>query len=512
MIEKAGQEYCADLYLRLSKEEEGRDESASIANQRDFLMGFLASHPEIRLHQVRVDDGYSGVDFERPAFSEMMEAARKKEINCIIVKDFSRLGRNFIETGKYIERVFPLLGVRLISVIDGYDSSRPQTPSDRLLIPVKNLINDAYCRDISLKVRSHLEIKRKTGQCVAPFSVYGYVKDPQNKNRLVVDDKAAAVVRDIFKKKLEGYSATAIAGWLNERGILSPMEHKQFAGSLYFSSFKTKATAGWTAEAVLRILENPVYMGILVQGKRSRPNYKVKKPVDLPRENWISVPGSHEAIISKEVFTRVEALLLSDIRTAPGQDRAYFLSGLLFCGDCGRSMIRKNNSGKNRPYIYYICSGHKNKKGCRSSHSIRDTALEQTVAAVLQTYLLIGAAKPPLFLWQENNGIIQQMQIKRQEIVKYRKYQAMMDEDYREGLLSNEEYLAFRKRYQEKLCRAQEALELMEYECEGEKKERPAVTGRELAVMTIRRIDVYEGTRIHIELVLHCGNNGEYSA
>ena len=166
--------YHADLYLRLSREDGDKVESDSIANQRDLLLAFLSSHPEIQLHTVRVDDGYSGVDYNRPDFQRMMESVKNKEINCIIVKDFSRLGRNFIETGKYIERIFPFMGVRFISVNDDYDSVRPRTSSDSLIVPVKNLINDAYCRDISIKIRSHLEIKRRKGQCIAPFAVYGY--------------------------------------------------------------------------------------------------------------------------------------------------------------------------------------------------------------------------------------------------------------------------------------------------------------------------------------------------
>lgn len=215
MEAKKQAEYDADLYLRLSHEDGDKAESDSIANQRELLMDYLSSHPEIRLHEVRTDDGYSGVNYDRPGFIQMMEAVKAGEINCIIVKDFSRLGRNFIETGKYIEKIFPFMGVRFISVNDDYDSARPRTSSDNLIVPVKNLMNDAYCRDISIKIRSHLDIKRRKGQCIAPFAVYGYQKDEENKNHLVIDEEPAAVVREIFKKKLEGYSAQAIADWLN---------------------------------------------------------------------------------------------------------------------------------------------------------------------------------------------------------------------------------------------------------------------------------------------------------
>lgn len=214
--------YYADMYLRLSREDGDKAESDSISNQRDFITAFLENHPEITLCSVRADDGYTGVNFDRPAFCDMMEAVREKKINCIIVKDFSRLGRNFIETGKYIEKIFPFMGVRFISINDDYDSARPRTSSDNLIVPVKNLMNDAYCRDISIKIRSHLDIKRKKGQCIAPFAVYGYCKDEKNRNQLIVDEEAAATVREIFKRKLDGYSAQAIAEYLNEQDILSP--------------------------------------------------------------------------------------------------------------------------------------------------------------------------------------------------------------------------------------------------------------------------------------------------
>lgn len=176
MEAKKQAEYDADLYLRLSHEDGDKAESDSIANQRELLMDYLSSHPEIRLHEVRTDDGYSGVNYDRPGFMQMMEAVKAGEINCIIVKDFSRLGRNFIETGKYIEKIFPFMGVRFISVNDDYDSARPRTSSDNLIVPVKNLMNDAYCRDISIKIRSHLDIKRKKGQCIAPPLRYTVIR------------------------------------------------------------------------------------------------------------------------------------------------------------------------------------------------------------------------------------------------------------------------------------------------------------------------------------------------
>ncbi len=513
--------YDADLYLRLSREDGDKAESDSIANQRELLLAFLSLHPEISLHKVRVDDGYSGVDYNCPDFQNMMESVKNKEINCIIVKDFSRLGRNFIETGKYIERIFPFMGVRFISVNDDYDSIRTRTASDNLIVPVKNLINDAYCRDISIKIRSHLEIKRKKGQCIAPFAAYGYRKDERNRNQLVVDEEPAAIVQEIFKRKLDGFSAQAIADWLNEQDILSPMEYKLSKGSHYSSTFKRKDRAQWTAVAVFRILKNPVYIGTLVQGKRSTPNYKVKKLFDVPKEQWVSIPDSHEAIVSKEIFENVAALLLADTRTAPSQNCAYPLSGLVYCGDCGRSMVRKNNSRAEKPYIYYVCSGHKNREGCRASHSIRDQALEGAVLAALKEHItavldiedtLKRIAGLP-YTSREVKKADKKIQARRQEIEKYQHYKMKLHEDFTDGLLSREDYMAFGKRYDARRKEAEEAVQHLEAEIEnlvngntGEQqwishfKEYRNIDGltRKLVIALVDRIEVYEGKRIRI--------------
>lgn len=514
--------YDADLYLRLSREDGDKAESDSIANQRDLLLSFLSSHPEIRLHKVRVDDGYSGVDYNRPDFQKMMESVKNGEINCIIVKDFSRLGRNFIETGKYIERIFPFMGVRFISVNDDYDSIRLRTSSDSLIVPVKNLMNDAYCRDISIKIRSHLDIKRRKGQCIAPFAVYGYQKDKADRNRLVVDEEAAAIVREIFKRKLEGYSAQAIADWLNGQNILSPMEYKHAKGSRYSNTFKRKDMARWTAVAVFRILRNPVYIGTLVQGKRSTPNYKVKKLFDVPKEQWVSVPDSHEAIISKETFEGVAALLLADTRTAQGQNCVYPLSGLVYCGDCGRSMVRKNNSRAEKPYIYYVCSGHKNREGCGSSHSIRDKVLEEAVLAALKEHIaavldvedtLKRIAELP-YTSREVKKADAKVQARQREIEKYQRYKMKLHEDYTDGLLSREDYMAFGKRYDVRIGEARETIQHLKAEIEnlvngntGEQqwishfREYQNIDGltRKLTVALIERIEIYEGKKIHIQ-------------
>lgn len=512
--------YETDLYLRLSREDGDKAESDSIAGQRDLLLSFLERHPEIHLHEIRVDDGYSGVNFDRPDFIKMMESVKRREINCIIVKDFSRLGRNFIETCRYIEKLFPFMGVRFISVNDSYDSVEPKKSSDGLLVPVKNLMNDAYCRDTSIKIRSQLAIKRKKGECIAPFAAYGYLKSPENRHQLIIDEQAAGVVRDIFKRKLDGYSAQAIADWLNGQDTLSPMEYKRYLGSSFSSPFKRNAKSRWTAVAILRILKNPIYIGTLVQGKRSTPNYKIKKLMEVPKERWVVVENSHEPIVSRETFDNVAKILSADTRTSPNEEKVLPLSGLLYCGDCGRSMTRKNNASKEKPYYYYICSGSKQKTGC-TSHSIRDRLLEDAVLCALQEHIrnildletTLQAIHDLPYTVREVKKTDERLAAKRAEIEKCQSHKLHLHEDYSDGIISREDYRAFGKRYDDKISEAESAVFRLEREIEqlaaggaGEQKwidyfkahENIGELNRKLAVELIDRIEVFENQKIHI--------------
>lgn len=275
----------ATLYLRLSRDDGDKEESNSITGQRELLRNFIRTRPELREYAVRIDDGFTGSNFDRPSFKKMLEDVKAGRTNCIIVKDLSRFGRNYLDAGEYIEKIFPFLGVRFIAVNDNYDSFGGKNVSDELIIPFKNLINEAYCRDISVKVRTQLEVKRKSGQYIGAFAVYGYLKDDADKNHLIVDEYAADIVRDIFSWKLEGMSPQDIAARLNHSGVLSPMEYKKSLGMKFATSFKANPQAVWSANAVLRVLKNPVYTGVLIQGKETTPSYKVRKRVTKPETN-----------------------------------------------------------------------------------------------------------------------------------------------------------------------------------------------------------------------------------
>lgn len=257
----------------------------------------------------------------------MIEEIKAGKINCVILKDLSRFGRNFVEAGRYLDQVFPQYGVRFIAINDNFDSANGRSQSDNILLPFLNLVNDAFCRDISIKVRSQLEIKRKKGDFIGAFATYGYLKNPDNRHRLIVDDFAAAIVRDIFKWKIDGASGQRISDKLNELGILSPMEYKRSCGLQYRTGFQTNVKGKWTAVAVGRILRNEFYIGILVQGKRTTPNHKVKKTIHKPHEEWVCVENNHTPIITREEFTIVNRLLSQDTRATPDKETVSLFSG-----------------------------------------------------------------------------------------------------------------------------------------------------------------------------------------
>ena len=444
----------ATLYLRLSRDDGDKEESNSITGQRELLRDYISQHPELREYAVRVDDGFSGSTFERPSFQKMIEDVRAGRTDCIIVKDLSRFGRNYLDAGEYIEKIFPFLGVRFIAVNDHYDSLGDKKSSDDLIIPFKNLINEAYCRDISVKIRSQLEIKRKNGQFLGSFAAFGYLKDPQNKNRLIVDEYAADIVRDIFRWKLEGVSPQDIADALNKLGVLSPMEYKRSLGMKYTTSFKTNSKALWSAGTVIRILKNPIYTGVLVQGKETTPSYKVHKRITKDQSEWVVTEDSHEAIISKIDFDSVQKVLKLDTRRSPDGETVGLFSGMVFCGDCGASMVRKTVPAGGRKYVYYVCSAHKQEKSC-SPHRMRDTVLEDIVLDSLKQHIrevvdmseLLSMTDTAPLRTARAQKVQRQLEKKHEEYEKLQKLLMSLYENLADGIIDREEYTRLKQNF-----------------------------------------------------------------
>ena len=464
--------YDADVYLRLSKEDGDKEESDSITNQRELILEFLKSKEDIRIHAVRVDDGYSGVNFERPAFRQMLEDIKTGKVNCVVTKDLSRFGRNHIEVGKYIEKIFPYLGVRFIAINDNYDSLTNDAQTNNIIIPFKNLINDAYCRDISIKIRSNLEVKRKKGDFVGPFAPYGYQKSEEDKNKLEIDEEAAEVVRSIFQMYLQGSNAYKIAEKLNKKNILTTIEYKKENGSAFYTGFKKNLKSQWTHMHVLRILGNPVYTGTLVQGKETTPNYKVKKKVKRDQSKWSQVENAHEAIIPTVDFQNAQEQLQMDTRTGTEKEKVYYLSGVVKCGDCGANMVRKTVPSGKRKFIYYVCGNHKGNKNICSSHSINAEALEESVRKLLNHQIKnvtdLGRILDKLEDAQIRKGELgkrnRQITKKKEEVEKYNHLRLDLYEDYKDELITKEEYLELKEIYEKRIQTAEQMLEAMEVE------------------------------------------------
>ena len=456
----------ATLYLRLSRDDGDKEESGSITGQRELLRDYISQHPELREYAIRIDDGFSGSTFERPGFQKMIEDVKAGRTDCIVVKDLSRFGRNYLDAGEYIEKIFPFLGVRFIAVNDNYDSLGERKSSDDLIIPFKNLINEAYCRDISMKIRSQLEIKRKNGQFLGSFAAFGYLKDEQDKNKLVVDQYAADIVRDIFKWKLECISPQDIADALNKLGILSPMEYKRSLGMKYTTSFKTSAKAAWSAGTVIRILKNPIYTGVLIQGKETTPSYKVHKRIAKDKSEWTVIENSHEAIISGIDFDSVQKVLKCDTRRSPDDKAVGLFSGMLFCGDCGASMVRKTVPAGEKKYVYYVCSAHKQDKSC-SPHRMRDTALEEIVLDSLRQHIrevvnmseLLNITDTAPLRNAQAQKVQRQLDKKREEYEKLQKLLMSLYENLTDGVIDREEYARLKASF---TARADEAEKQMD--------------------------------------------------
>ena len=517
--------FKAAIYLRLSQDDEKYDkgfkaESNSISNQRLQIKDFIDKNEDMEFAGEYADDGYSGINFERPAFKKMMEDAITGSINCIIVKDLSRFGRDYIDSGRYLQRVFPSLDIRFIALNDNYDSFTASETEKNLVIPFKSFINDNYCRDTSAKVRSVCKVKRKQGQFISNYAPYGYEKDKEDRHKIVIDKEAEYVVQKIFSMKLEGYSSYSIAKHLNDNGIPSPMEHKKAKGIRYKTGFSTKAVPKWDTPAVNRILTNEVYIGTLQQGKREKLNYKLDKVVFKDKSDWIEIEDNHEAIIDTYDFEIVQKLLKCDIKANKAGEKADLFSGLLFCKDCNSQMTKKVDKRGKTPNVYYICSKYNKGKSC-SRHVVRQEELKAAVLEMVRHYI------SSLGKYESISEKIREMEVsyelfkkidKRQEHTKKNKakfelLKSALYQDLKEGIISEEEFYGMREFYTNRIAESGLVLERQNKEIarlyqkslgnknflsEIKKYRNITALDRGLLVRLVDKIYVLEGKRIEI--------------
>lgn len=514
----------AGLYIRLSREDGDKLESESISSQRAIIEQFALARDDINIFDYYIDDGWSGTDFERPDFKRMFDDITSKRINCVIVKDLSRFGRNYVEAGKYLEIVFPMLKVRFIAVNDMIDSIENPSSMNTMMVPIKNIMNDEYCRDISTKVRSSLDIRRKQGKFIGSFASYGYKKDPSDHNKLIIDDEAAEIVRYIFEKFIGGYSMIGIARDLNNKGILNPSEYKKNKGLNYRHSHTALDCKLWCDTTVRRILTNEIYIGNLVQKRNEVVSYKVHVCKSVSKEKHIRVEHTHDPIISEEDFFKVQSLLMRDTRTSPKASRLSVFAGFLKCADCERAMQKKTISQPYKNYNYYVCSTYRklDQHKC-TKHPIRSDVLEDAVLVVLNKYIQIAvdfdraicAINKSKSYNNKSTRLLSAINAKNSEIESAKKILLDLYPDLKAGLLSRDNYLALKEKYENQICIAEKAMSELQAELDkqasGIDEKNEFITKfkqyhgltkltREVLIELVENIYIHEGGAIEIHL------------
>jgi DNA invertase Pin-like site-specific DNA recombinase len=339
--------YNAGGYVRISVVDV-RQKGDSIETQQSIINSFIAEHPDIELREVYIDNGLSGQTFERPAFKRMIADMENGRINCCIVKDLSRLGRNAIDSGYYIEKYFPAHKIRFVAITDDYDSA--DSNSGGVMINLKNMVNEAYALEVGRKIRATHQMNIKSGRFVGSAPPYGYLKSRDDCHKLIPDEYAAHIVRHIFEMTADGKSVKDILKWLTANEILTPSRYLHSIGVLNES--KVSPHSHWSYQRVSEILCNRVYCGDMVQGKTKIVHQTSKK---IPKSEWIIVENTHEAVISRELFEKVQNIrgatsgVKESVYTTPAKENLF--SGRIFCGHCGFSMVRRRYNESTYGYV-----------------------------------------------------------------------------------------------------------------------------------------------------------------
>ena len=438
------------VYIRLSREDGDKEESDSVGNQRKLLTEYVSRKDNFILQDVYVDDGFTGTNFKRPSFQRMITDIENGKINCVVVKDLSRFGRDYIDTGRYLERVFPELGVRFISVTDGIDSAKQVYD---MLLPIKNIFNEQYARDISKKIQATVKSKQKAGEFIGAFTSYGYKKSPVDKNKLVIDEYAAEVVKRIFALYIGGMGKQSIAKLLNAEGILCPSEYKKVNGENYKNCNRLETTFYWTYSTINIMLRNELYVGNMVQGKKHQCMRSKQRPVD--KENWIRVEKTHEPIIDHDTWKKTQKLLTRKHRDIDLETNKNIYAGFIKCGDCGRAMMKNfwRLADGSKSYSFYCGTYKRSGKEYCTPHTLPFQVLDDIVLNDLRTVIqnvtnLHGLVKKQSFAVSKVKRITDTELVKlKSDLERIKKLKKSIYEDYKEELISKEEFLSYREDY-----------------------------------------------------------------
>lgn len=509
----------AALYIRLSRED-GNDESYSVKNQRQRLMEYLENRmlrEEMRLAGIYVDDGCTGTDSDRESFQRMLEEIDQGIVNCVIVKDLSRLSRNDWECKRYLQHLFVVKDVRFISLeLPKLDSFENPDEVYEMGVSIQSMYNENHCRETSIKVRGTFNMKRGRGEFIGAFAPYGYSKDPNDRHRLLVDPPAADIVKDVFYWFVrDGMSKIGIAKRLIGMGIPCPAAYKRQNGMKYHNPAIKNKEPLWSARSITAILTNQMYLGHMVQGKQKVKSYKVHTRINIPENEWFIVEDTHEPIVDKETFDQAQMLMQKDTRTAPGAGRLYTFSGFLRCADCGKAMGRRTS----KHLVYYACKTNLTQGQC-TRHSIRDDVLERAVLKTIQKQVAliddmaqliddINNAPAPRDV---SNRLAASLRLQKQELEKISGIRTGLYIDWKNGDITREEYRRMKKEFEDKEQQLRRDIAGLEKENQGMAQGAPdpcfeafrrdnnlSSLDRGMVIELIKAIHIYEGGDITIE-------------
>lgn len=507
------------LYIRLSVED-NKKRGCSVENQKLVLNDFLADKPDFVVYDTYIDNGATGTNFHRPGFQQMLSDIEAGHIDCVIVKDLSRLGRNSIDTGYYIEQYFHTHNVRFIAVTDQFDTADPGSLHSGIMLPLKNMINEAYALDIGRKIKAQARQAMKDGDYIGARAPYGYRKDPDNCHKLLIDEDTAPVVRQIFEWAHEHVALNRIVRNLNEMGITAPSHYKKSTGEI--TSPGLIGSGKWQTRTVMKILESEVYTGDLVQGKTKIVDHQ---QVKAGEDNLIIARRTHEPIISYELFTAVQEYrkqICEESRAVP--KRPYtpnIFKGKVFCADCGRSLHRQRAERKKGPDVYWfhcLTNSRVAKDSCKGV-MMQETELIATVTAILEKELSVALGMSlPLFQLEakqkkDKDRLKTQMSARRQETEKKRRLIRGLYENFVQGILTNEEYFELKADYEESIRTLSGEIEALEKDmdaldsrlvrCRSMEKDAKSLTQdhaltAELIDRLIERIEIDHERNIHV--------------
>ena len=508
--------YKTALYTRLSYEDMRKKISDSIGTQKALLMDYLKTQPDMRLYNTYEDVNYTGTNFNRPAFTQMIEDIQAGLVDCVVVKDLSRFGRSFEETGHYLERVFPFLQIRFVAVNDNFDSLTATLDENFLMVPLKNLVNEIYSHDISKKVRSGLKAKQQRGEFCGAFASYGYIKEG---SRLIVDEEASIVVKQIFEWRLEGMGVQSIVQKLNGLKITPPSKYRFEKGISKYE--KHEKVCFWYASAVKRILSNPLYTGNMVQGRYKSSLLRGRSVTKTNENDWIIIENTHPQVISFEDFEAVRQINETRKNKFVGVPVRYaenILRGILVCGDCGKHMAREARY-ENPTFACYL------NKSVSSQSCSRKTISERELHTALHTYLkcetdlatnmkrIIADLQKHESYKLHNSAIDKQISVLKKKLRQNGKFRSSLREDFNDGVITEQDYIAMKADYDDERYKLQQSLDILVAEKTKQEKvvspenkrlsafqsfdvEQKLSVGMVSAL--VEQIKVYDGARIEV--------------